>query len=398
MMIHICYAVSDKKGTYTKLVGTSIRSIFAHTEEWVTVHLLHDDSLSDDNRRYLMQLVRQYGQQIIFHNLERICKKRLLMLETENKWMEDRVKSGLSRAIWYRLLGIDILKDLERLIYLDADTVINLDIKELWEEEIGDNGLAAVPDTVIQDEHCSILVQKGLCAEKRYFNSGVLLMNMTIFNKESNLLERSVAFLKRHELIDYPDQDALNYFFSADCRLLPDKYNSLVNWEMRQGRNALEPRIYHYANKQYAFDYGNNFHRLFLENFAATPWCNGDFLCHLAQKIQQGARAKLLIFANLTAGKKRIIVGTDNDNERDKYRKMLMLRQDEPYLTAAELHTQGMNLAPGEILIFFLPIEEFGKIKKHLESCGAVEGIHFLNGMILTSPDAAQDAKAFLEA
>ena len=60
-MIHIAYAVSDKKGTYTKLVGTSMHSVFAHTQEWVTVHLLHDQSLSEDNRRYLMQLVRRFG-------------------------------------------------------------------------------------------------------------------------------------------------------------------------------------------------------------------------------------------------------------------------------------------------------------------------------------------------
>ena len=80
-MIHICYAVSDKKGTYTKLVGTSMRSVFANTKEWVMVHLLHDHSLSEDNRRYLMQLVRRYGQQLAFHNMERDYKERLQQME-----------------------------------------------------------------------------------------------------------------------------------------------------------------------------------------------------------------------------------------------------------------------------------------------------------------------------
>ena len=67
-MIHICYAVSDKKGTYTKLVGTSMHSVFANTKEWVTVHIFHDHSLSEDNRRHLMELVRRYGQQLLFHD------------------------------------------------------------------------------------------------------------------------------------------------------------------------------------------------------------------------------------------------------------------------------------------------------------------------------------------
>ena len=242
----------------------------------------------------------------------------------------------------------------------------------------------------------SILVKKGLGAESRYFNSGVLLLDIKAFSQEEKLLERGIAFLRKHELIDYPDQDILNHFFGADCRLLPDKYNTLVNWEMSQRRNELESCIYHYANKQYAFDYGNNYHRLFWNYFGATPWCNADFFCRLAHNIQQCARSKLLVYANLTAGKRRIAVG--KADEREKYQKMLMLRDNECYLTAAELHAQGMKLEPGEILIFFLPFEEFRQIKKHLESCGAVEGIHFLNGMILTSPDAVQDAKAFLEA
>jgi len=395
-MIHIAYAVSDKKGTYTKLVGTSMHSVFAHTQEWVTVHLLHDQSLSEDNRRYLMQLVRRFGQQIIFHDLEKRYKDRLAKMEAENRWMEGKIKAGVSRATWFRLLAGEALPELTRLIYLDADTIVNLDIKELWEEDTGENGLAAVPDTVIQEGHNSILVKKGLCAEKNYFNAGVLLLDMPLFAQEQNLLERGVALLKKHELIDYLDQDILNYFFGANCRLLPEKYNTLVNKEMGMGRNVLEERIYHYANKQYAFDYGNNYHRLFLRNFTDTPWCDENFLCRLSQSIQQNARSKLLIYANLTAGKKRIVVGVEED--RDKYTKMLMLRKDERYLTAAQLHSEGMSLASGEILIFFLPFNDFMQVKKHLESCGAVEGMHFLNGMILIAPDAAQDAKAFLEA
>ncbi|SDP09536.1 glycosyltransferase family 8 protein [Selenomonas ruminantium] len=394
-MIHICYAVSDKKGTYTKLIGASMHSVFAHTEEWVTVHILHDYSLSEDNRRYLMQLVRSYGQQLVFHDLELQYKDRLARMESGNKWMEKNGKSGNGRADWFRLLLGEELTDVERLIYLDADTIVNLDIKELWAEKTGENGLAAVPDGMIQDDHVSKLVKKGLCEAKRYFNAQVLLLNMPAFSQEKDLLERGVAFLRKHELSDYPVQDVLNHVFGAACCLLPDKYNTWVMKEINQGNNTLEPCIYSY-NGLHAFDYGNNYQRLFWENFSDTPWCDTNFLCRLAHNIQQNANSKLLIYANLTAGKRRIVVGPDK--EADKYKKMLMLREDERYLTAGELHADGMNLAPAEILIIFLPYEQFTQMKKHLEACGAIEGIHFLNGMVLTALDVRQDAKAFLEA
>lgn len=395
-MIQIFYAVSDKKGTYTKLVGLSLRSVFENTREWVTVHLLHDDSLSEDNRRNLMKLVRTYGQQIIFHNVGRIYRDRLEKMTEKNRWMDDKLKWPISPAMWFRLLAGEIFANLERIIYLDADIVVNLDIKELWEEEIGANGLSAVPDTVIQAGHVSRLVGMGLCEEERYFNSGVLLLNPSVFAKEEDLLERGTDFLKEHSLLDYPDQDILNYFFGEECCLLPEKYNTIVSWEMGHKKNVVEPRIYHYAGKQHAFDYGNNYHRLFLDMFSGTPWCNANFLCRLAHNIQQNARSKLLIYANLTAGMKRIVVGAEKD--KDKYTKMLMLKDSEAYLTSKELGERGMRLEPNEILIFFLPWDEFMKVKEHLESCGCMEGVHFVNGNVLTSPDAAQDAKSFLDA
>lgn len=395
-MIHICYTLSDKKGTYTKMIGLSMCSVFQHTNEWVTVHLLHDQSLSDDNRRNLMKLVRTYGHQIVFLDIEKPFKERLKALAEFNKWMDGKIKQGVSLAIWYRLLMGEIIEGVDRIIYLDADTVVNLDIKELWEEETGESGLAAVPDIIIQEGHISHLVNKGLYPEKKYFNSGVLLFDMTRFGKQEGLLESGAEFLKRHDLIDYPDQDILNYFFGGKTNLLDEKYNTLVSRELGRKRNVLEPRIYHYANRQYAFDYGNNYHRLFLDTFAVTPWCNADFFCRLSHNIQQNSRSKLLVFANLVAGKKRIVVGHEED--REKYTKMLMLKEGERYFTAKELDQSGMRLEPNEILIFFLPFEEFMSVKKHLEDCGCTEGIHFLNGNILVTPDAAQDAKAFLEA
>ena len=209
-------------------------------------------------------------------------------------------------------------------------------------------------------------------------------------------MERGAEFLKENELIDYPDQDILNYFFSQETRVLPEKYNTLVSWELSHRRNELEPRIYHYANKQYAFDYSNNYHRLFFDTFAGTHWCNTDFLFNLARAVRRSAGANYLIYSNLVAGRTRVVVGKAAD--RENHTKMLMLRENETYLTVEELNKRGFRLEPGEILVIFLPPEEYMKVKKHLETCGCMEGAHFINGSMLTMPDAAQDAQAFLEA
>lgn len=390
-MIHICYAVSDKKGTYTKYVGASICSIFENTKEWVTVHFMHDYTLSTDNRRYLMQMVRSYGQQIIFYDFERIFQKRFADFEKYNEWMKQYLKPGISQATWYRLVMGEALERVDRVIYLDADIIVNMDITKLWNEEIGENGLAAVPDTVIQDSHSSVMVNKGLYPEERYFNAGVLLIDLKKYRKEEKLLERGAEFLKENEVVDYLDQDVLNYFFGKDCRLLPEKYNTLVIWEFIKKRENVGECIYHYAGQRYALDAVNNYHRLFLDYFAKTPWCNADFLGNLARQIHQSNRSLMLGYANFIAGMKRIIIG--DEKEKDDLTKMMMIKEKEKFHTLKDFNKQGLRLEPDEILIFFIKPEEYENVKKHLEECGCVEGVHFINGNIFRYRDSGQDAK-----
>lgn len=394
-MIHVCYAVTDKKGTYTKYVGASMCSIFEHTKEWVTVHFLHDHTLSTDNRRYLMQLVRNYGQQIVFYNFEQSFRERLHKLEEYNKWMDKLLKHPLSQAMWYRLFVGEVFPDLDRLIYLDSDTIVNLDIKELWEEKIGANGLSVVKDPVVQEGHFSIMVKKGLYEEEKYFNSGVLLMNPKLVGKVENLLEQGAAFLKENTLVDYPDQDILNYFYGDECHFLPEKYNTLVRSELVKKHENVGKCIYHYAGECYALDAVNNFHRLFLEHLAKTPWCNADFLGNLARQLHQYTRSMMLGYANFIAGMRRIIIGSEK--EKEDITKMMMLKEKESFYTLKEFNKRGLRLEPDEILVFCIPSDEFANAKKHLEDCGCIEGVHFINGNVFIHRDGSQDAKILRE-
>lgn len=394
-MIHVCYAVSDKKGTYTKYVGASLCSIFENTKEWVTVHFLHDYTLSTDNRRMLMQLVRSYGQQIIFYDIEKHFKKRFEEFEKNNAWMQQYLRRDVSQATWYRLVMGEALSKVGRLIYLDGDIIVNMDIATLWAEETGKNGLAAAPDMFIQAGHHSRMVQKGLCEEARYFNAGVLLLDMDKYRQEGRLLERGAEFLKENELIDYLDQDVLNYFFNKDCRILPEKYNTLVSWEFAQKRENVGKYIYHYAGQRYAIDAVNNYHRLFLTYFTKTPWCNADFLGNLARNIHQSNRSLMMSYANFIAGMHRVIIG--EEKERDNLTKMMMLKEKEKFYTLTEFNKKGLRLEPNEIMIFFLKPEEYEKVKKNLGECGVIEGVHFINGNRFLYRDGGQDARILRE-
>ena len=54
--IHVCYGMTDNYGTYSKITGTSICSIFENTNEPVSVHIIHDFTLTDRNREKFIEL------------------------------------------------------------------------------------------------------------------------------------------------------------------------------------------------------------------------------------------------------------------------------------------------------------------------------------------------------
>ena len=49
-MIHIALAFCDPKGTYARHAAVTMASIFANTKRNVCVYIIHDDTLSKENR------------------------------------------------------------------------------------------------------------------------------------------------------------------------------------------------------------------------------------------------------------------------------------------------------------------------------------------------------------
>lgn len=97
---------------------------------------------------------------------EKICKN------IHPIWMEVFIP-----AVLYRMWIWDVLPaNINKVIIIDADTIINMDILELWNLSTGTNGLAAVLDPNISVMNNSELCKKGTINRKRYFNAGLLFM------------------------------------------------------------------------------------------------------------------------------------------------------------------------------------------------------------------------------
>lgn len=117
--------------------------------------------------------------------------------------------------MYYRLLAQHILpKSVERIIYLDPDILVINSIRPLWELDLQGKIYGAASHTGITD--ISHEVNKiRLSTDHRYFNSGVLLIDLKSAREKTSPKE-VFEFVEKHkaELL-LPDQDVLNGLYGS---------------------------------------------------------------------------------------------------------------------------------------------------------------------------------------
>lgn len=156
-----------------------------------------------------------------------------------------------------RLAMIDIFKNYDKAIYLDCDVVINDDIANLFNNDLGDNFIGAARDTVIcgwvnlEKEAQGIMLDEtreeqleyntnilGISEKFNYFNAGVILLNL----KELRKFYHGEDLLKMGASRDWKwfDQDVLNKVCHRKTLLLSQKWNVMSHDLHKEGLAAEE--------------------------------------------------------------------------------------------------------------------------------------------------------------
>src|SRR5437879_3158835 len=78
---------------------------------------------------------------------------------------------------WYRIFLPELLPELDRVLYLDADVIVVDSLIPLWNVDLSEDYLAAVTN-VFQAAHVHRPVELGLAGPRAYFNSGVMVLNL----------------------------------------------------------------------------------------------------------------------------------------------------------------------------------------------------------------------------
>ncbi len=204
---------SGNSGVFKGMLITAL-SIRKHTRDSVTLHVLTMDlrdldpsfqPITQDQAARLEAVYREANPagRVVTHDLTGEYRKALL-----------GSPNGGTRFTPYCFLRLfaDRIPGLpDKLLYLDTDTVLNGDISELYNIDLGDYEFAGVPD----------YYGKWFFG-RSYVNSGVLLLNMRRI-RITGLFRKAVRMC-REKKVFLPDQTALNRCAEAKM-LLPRKFN-----------------------------------------------------------------------------------------------------------------------------------------------------------------------------
>ena len=261
---------------YTPHVATMVHSVLGHRGELdVEVHYLHGPDLAQRDRRLLADMVRREGGAITLHE---IAPQRI---------------AGLPRmrfippTMWYRTFLPELLPGVDRVLYLDADTIAMDSLASLWEIELGEHYLAAVTN-VFEPWNAGYPAALGLPGPEAYFNSGVLLMNLRLMRDEGSsqaLLDYGAA--ARPDRVAWGDQDALNVVLGHRRLPLAPRWNcmnSVLTFPESEaifGAEAVaaarrRPGIRHFegptVNKPWHFLCDHELRELYVRHRRGTPW------------------------------------------------------------------------------------------------------------------------------
>lgn len=198
--------------------------------------------------------------------------------------------------MFYRFFIPHILPlEIEKVIYLDADIIVNLDINELWQVELKNKPLGVIleVDNGVPISKYSNMCRDGVVKEENYFNSGVLLMNLKILRYEEKNIFTGMKFICENPRYNFVDQETLNYCFETRTLKLPVKFNHMVKQMRVDGNFSVKKEIYHYAGGQVGLgiDMGDPFNRLWWSYFIKTPWFD---IIDTIDKILKGTQDSIL--------------------------------------------------------------------------------------------------------
>jgi len=211
----IFFAVDD---CYIPFLAVTLESLIKHSskDNNYELNILYT-SITDENQ----VKIKKYEQENININFVDLNE---YISKIQNKLY---TRDYFSQTTYFRLFIPDLYPDYDKALYIDSDTILLDDIANLYNIDLKDNLVGAIPDGAVKSirefqEYVELVV--GLSDYNNYFNAGVLLMNL----KELRDYRFKLKFLYLLDTIKFrvaQDQDYLNRLCKGRVKILDSAWN-----------------------------------------------------------------------------------------------------------------------------------------------------------------------------
>jgi lipopolysaccharide biosynthesis glycosyltransferase len=243
--LHIGLAFDDTYAPYAAVVMASILACGVDPGETVTFWVLPMRDVRVGRLAALSELVGARGTVKVLDPTDVVSRFPI------------SVRPGveyISTAMYLRLLLPELVaSDVDRLLYLDTDTLCVGEIGSLFTVDLRGVPIGAVPDaytkTYADNGGVPGVVADGRDESARpYFNSGVLFIDVEAWRRR-RITARCLDYLRANaDRLRFPDQDALNVAVGDDWHPLPTLWNDMRSHKVDRGERAItDARILHFT-------------------------------------------------------------------------------------------------------------------------------------------------------
>lgn len=209
------YVIYHSSDSFAEVTGVSMLSLFENNKHINNIHVLYiERNLSEENRSKLISIAEKYNRTIEFMEMPDWSKKLDINLKS--------CKAGWVGFGYNRLFLTEYIPDnIDRILYLDSDTIIEGPLDDLWNIDFKDAYLAAVDDCLSRFYRPLV----GISKNGVYCNSGVLLVNLKKW-REDNIQKRFIDMIYQNNgYFVFNEQSILNTVFDSKILVLPQQYN-----------------------------------------------------------------------------------------------------------------------------------------------------------------------------
>ena len=203
--INICFCSDENLIEYIPVVLNSILSRNLHHK--INIHYIHcikDDSKIDKLKKYTDKF---FNVSLITYYKEWVYKYKGLIHVTPATMLRIYIPEIIANI------------DIKKVLYLDIDVIVNLDLSEIFEIDCGMKGIAVKNSISRYWRLSKIGTPAGNC--------GVMLMDLSVLREEQFTQKCIDIFFKNEE--KYHDQDIINIYLEGKQAQLKENHNIFLN-------------------------------------------------------------------------------------------------------------------------------------------------------------------------